>query len=63
MDNLVPNLGELVELLEKNSDAAELAAAFAVGSIPEAQENLKKVVTSWERPTSDPACSAGQVSS
>ncbi len=48
MSHLIPNLEELGQLLEKDSDAAQLAAAFSVASLAEAQANLRKIATGWD---------------
>lgn len=48
MNDLIPNLGELAQLLEKDSDAAQLVAAFSADSLPEAQANLRKIASGWE---------------
>lgn len=50
MNDLIPNLPELAQLLENDSDAAQLVAAFSAGSLPEAQANLRKIASGWEGP-------------
>lgn len=50
MNDLIPNLPELAQLLETDSDAAQLVAAFSAGSLPEAQASLRKITSGWEGP-------------
>ncbi|MCV7226643.1 hypothetical protein [Mycolicibacterium komossense] len=50
MNDLIPNLDKLAQLLEKDSDAAQLVAAFSAASLPEAQANLRKIASGWDGP-------------
>lgn len=48
MNELIPNLDKLAQLLEKDSDAAQLVAAFSASSLPEAQANLRRIASGWD---------------
>ncbi len=50
MNDLIPNLDKLAQLLEKDSDAAQLVAAFSASSLPEAQANLRRIASGWDGP-------------
>ena len=48
LSDLIPNLPELAQLLENDSDAAQLVAAFSADSLQEARASLRKIAGDWE---------------
>jgi ABC-type Fe3+-hydroxamate transport system substrate-binding protein len=48
MTDLIPNLAELAQFLERESDAAQLAAAFSTDSLEDARATLRKTAKDWE---------------
>jgi hypothetical protein len=62
MSDFVPNLPELAKLLENDSDAAQLVAAFSADSLQDARASLTEIVSNWEG-ASDLAARDGEASS
>lgn len=50
VSGLLPNLPELAQRVEYDSDAGQLVAAFAASSLEDMRANLRKIADAWEQP-------------